>query len=284
MPTTPIYRHFQNVLHPLQPEIQIHYRTCGDHEKQPIILLHPSPLSSRFMEPMLQLFGQTHHAIAWDTPGYGDSDALASGGKTLEEYVDCLVCFMDSLEQEKAVIYGSATGAQMAIELEKKYPQRVNQLLLENVAWFYDEELEEMFQHYFPDLSPQTDGSHLNTTWKIVTHLFQFFPWYDTSLSARLDLPTPTREVLQAIFLDYLKAGKGYANAYIAAMQNDKPERLKQVKVPTHILVWKDSMIYRYCERLMHVEFPKNIHFYEVDAGMNNRLSRLSNILAQADG
>ncbi len=78
--------------------------------------------------------------------------------------------------------------------------------------------LEEMLKHYFPDLSPQTDGSHLSRTWKIVTHLFQFFPWYDTSSSARLNIPTPTIEVLQAIFLDYLKAGKGYANAYIAAM------------------------------------------------------------------
>ncbi|WP_157117927.1 alpha/beta fold hydrolase [Oceanicoccus sagamiensis] len=59
-------------------EWQIHYRdTSGSPQNtRPIILLHPSPLSSAFMEPLLQLLAPSTRAIAWDTPGYGLSDSL----------------------------------------------------------------------------------------------------------------------------------------------------------------------------------------------------------------
>ena len=138
-----IRRHYASIVHQNQGtqeylDWQIHYRQAG--KGAPVVLLHPSPFSSQFMTPLIQLFATHSLAIAWDTPGYGQSDALPTAAPGLDPYVEALHNFIDALGLSKPVIYGSATGAQIAIEYARKYPKHVRGLLLENVAWFFDEE------------------------------------------------------------------------------------------------------------------------------------------------
>src|SRR5947209_8708117 len=55
---------------------QIHYRECGDGS--PLILLHLNPASSQTWETVLPLFADRgYRAVAFDTPGYGNSDRPA---------------------------------------------------------------------------------------------------------------------------------------------------------------------------------------------------------------
>ena len=54
--------------------VQMHYRIAGSGP--PVILLHPSPQSSRFSVPMALRLAKNFTAIAVDTPGYGQSDPL----------------------------------------------------------------------------------------------------------------------------------------------------------------------------------------------------------------
>ena len=255
--------------------LDIHYRSYGNKLNPPIILLHPSPLSSAFMVPLLELFGQSHYVIAWDAPGYGDSSKLASADQTLRHYVECLALFMAKIDIDKAIIYGNATGAQIAIEFSKQYPEQTVQLLLENVACFDEQERQAMLAQYFPDLSPQADGQHIQQTWKMVNNLFKYFPWYDESQQAKLHIPLPSTEVLQATFIDYIKAGKQYADAYIAAMNNERPEQLTSITKPTQILIWQDSILYHYCQRLNNLALPTNITLHQVSSGMENRMTTL---------
>ena len=99
---------------------QIHYRHQG--QGYPVILLHPSPLSSAFMTPLITAWSANCHCLAWDTPGYGQSDPLPGEDLSLSPYVESLAGFIRTLELEPPVIYGSATGAQIAIEFGKTYP------------------------------------------------------------------------------------------------------------------------------------------------------------------
>jgi len=261
--------------------INIKYLKSGSGNKT-LIVLHPSPLSANFMKPFIQLASQAGYQVyAWDAPGYGDSEALPTGGETLQEYTDALAKFMSSLNISSAAIYGNATGAQIAIEFSKAYPDLCDRVLLENAALFTDKERTEFFQHYFPDLSPKEDGSHLTLTWQMVNQLFQYFPWYDTSEQAKLASPIPPIEVIQATFNDYLKAGTGYANAYKAALNNERPEQIQAVTCKTDILLWQSSIIKKYCDRLLDIELPENIKLHQAETGMNARFDKLTELLKQ---
>ena len=261
--------------------LDIHYQSFGNEDNSVIILLHPSPLSSNFMIPMLPVFEQKHHVIAWDAPGYGDSSKLSETTQSIEPYIDCLALFMESLSIDSAIIYGNATGAQIAIEFSKKYPDKTVKLLLENVAWFHDEERAAMLESYFPDLSPSADGSHLVKTWEIVNNLFKYFPWYDKSESAKLTTTTPPLDVLQAMFVDYVKAGSSYADAYIAAINNERPAQLQAVSVKTDIVLWQDSIIYRFCQRVLNIELPAHIVIHSVNSGIDNRIAQLTDLISE---
>lgn len=276
-----IQRHFVDVSNAKGASQLIHYRQYGELKsgELPVILLHPSPLSSAFMVPMLSLLGEGRCAIAWDTPGYGDSEPLLGEGRELADYCQSLLNFLDALHIDKAIIYGNATGAQIGIEFAKLVPQRVSRLVLENSAWFYDDERDAMLKRYFPDLTPTGDGEHLQQIWHIVSRLFTAFPWYDTSDAAKLNLPPMPNALLQQVALDYQKAGQHYADAYIAALHNEKPEQLALVGVPTTVLISPDSPIYRFSARLLEAELPQHIRCIEVNAGHQNRLNALTDIV-----
>lgn len=252
---------------------QIHYRSQG--QGRPVILLHPSPLSSTFMQPIMNVLAEHHHVIAWDTPGYGQSDPLPENDGSLKPYVTALKLFIDELKLEKAVLYGSATGAQIAIEYAKAYPESINGIVLDNAAWFYDNEREEMLAQYFPSIEPKADGSHLSLVWNMVDQLYHYFPWFDTSANARVNDAEIPIELMQQTLMDYFTAGKNYHLAYEAAFKNERPEQLSQVTLPTHIIRWKSSILKQYTDRLDNADLPKNIEMKHAEAGNDNRLATI---------
>ena len=53
---------------------QLHYRVAGDGP--PVVMLHPSPMSSAALLPMATALAAHFRVYAFDTPGYGLSDPL----------------------------------------------------------------------------------------------------------------------------------------------------------------------------------------------------------------
>jgi len=264
---------------------QIHYRSQG--EGSPVVVLHPSPLSSNFMQPIMNLLADNHQVIAWDTPGYGQSDPLPANDGSLQPYVEALKNFVTALGFDSFVLYGSATGAQIAIEYAKTYPDSVKGLVLENAAWFFDDERNEILKQYFPSITPQEDGSHLTLVWKIANQLYQYFPWFDTSEAARISSTDVPVALKHQTLMEYFTAGDDYSFAYKAAFLNERPEQLSQVTVPTHILRWDSSILKKYIDRLDDADLPSNIEMKHAEAGIENRFSALKSsvkILSEQSG
>lgn len=271
---TAITRHFAHVqLH--GKLLNLHYRSCGDKTAQAVVLLHPSPLSSAFVQPMLQMFGEKHYAVALDTPGNGDSDALEAHNPGLVDFVECLDSFIEALGLGSVILYGNATGAQIAVEYSKAHPQKVSRMILENAAIFEDHEREAFYQHYFPDLTPTECGGHVSQIWNITENLYQRFPWYDSESGLASKLPKPSAAMLNLTAMDYMKAGQSYDRAYKAALENERPEQIKSVTVPTSIILWEDGLIYPYSARLKTVDLPDNITLVEAASGLENRMDAL---------
>lgn len=234
--------------------IQTHYRSTGSGPR--VLVLHPSPMSSAFMVPVMQAIKGHCEVLAPDTPGYGQSEPLPQPGDDLQPYVAWLEALRVALGDEQLVIYGSATGAQIAIAYGLAYPQHVRHLVLDNAVHFEDAERGDIMAHYFPDLAPQADGAHLQTAWAMSRGLFRGFPWYREPTSP---LPEPPLALVQATALAYLVAGPDYARAYKAAFNNERVEILQSVRVPTTVLRWDGSLLKDYADRLDAYAWPAHI-------------------------
>jgi len=259
---------------------QTHYRYHGDG--LPLLLLHPSPLSSGWMEPTMAALPDGVCAIAPDTPGYGASDPLPEPSDDLSGYATWLRRFVAALGFERVGVYGSATGAQIAIEFARAWPEAAHFLVLDNAAHFTDAERDHMLAHYFPDLSPCEDGDHLRKAWEMVNATCQWFPWFEQDEEHRYApagaVPLETR---QAMLVDQLRAGPDYARAYRGAFLNEDANRLVGVAAPTRIIRWRGGMLRRFTDRFDALGLPANIGMVHCGPTMEQRLAATRGAVAE---
>jgi pimeloyl-ACP methyl ester carboxylesterase len=257
--------------------VYTHYRRAG---KGPLlVLLHPSPRSSKLMEPLMQLLATTFTVVAPDTPGYGASTALPQRATDLADYLPWLHAFITSFTDEPVILYGTATGAQLAIAYALSYPGALRHLYVDNTAHVEEKEREEIIQQYFPDFSPQADGSHLPKIWQHVCASCLFFPWYHQREENRIAPALPPAALLQDIVTDYVLAGAHYADAYRAAFLHERAEKLQQLTIPTTIFRWLGSPLLKYIDALLAHELPPNISRVETPADMRARFAQMQAVI-----
>jgi len=237
--------------------LDLHYRLSGSGPA--LFLLHPSPLSSAFMQPLMKRLAHRATVIAVDTPGYGGSSGVKNPHGDLAVYAAALVALADRMGLDAYAIYGSATGAQIAIETAARDPSRVSGILLDNAAVFTDEQRAEITAGYFPDLAPDEDGGHLARAWRVAHDGTMFFPWHLPEEANRLaDDPGPV-EAMQATAMGCLEAGEDYHLAYRAAFANERPENLAAVEVPAVVMRWAGGMLRKYTDQLDDFAWGPNV-------------------------
>jgi pimeloyl-ACP methyl ester carboxylesterase len=250
-------------------DVNIHYRKKGSGPS--IVLLHPSPRSSSMMEPMMHLLADTFTVIAPDLPGYGFSGPLPARPVSLYDYVPYLHQFINAVSSVPVRLYGTATGAQLAIAYSLTHCEHIEHLYADNAAHFREEECSTILDSYFPDFSPQADGSHLQQLWQHVCDGCLYFPWYDKKEENRIATQLPTAAVIQQIVNDYVLAGTDYAAAYMAAFKHERAEKVQALQCNTTIFKWMGSPLLRHIEALLEHPFPKNIRAVSTPAKNNER-------------
>lgn len=252
----------------------IHFKVYG--AGPPIVLFHPSPNSSDMMHDLAVKLASDFTVICPDTPGYGSSPKLEVANPAMIDFVHAFKEMFDSLGLDSITIYGSATGSQIGIRYGIEYPDHVSHLILDNCAHFTDEEREAILESYFPDLTPQLDGSHLVQVWDMVTSLFQYFPWCFKDQEHKLNGPMPPPAILHMIAKDYLRAGADYDIAYKAAFEHEKVDYVQQLTVPTTILRWEGSILKSYTDRLFDYDLPMNVIGQKISADRSLRFKEIA--------
>jgi 3-oxoadipate enol-lactonase len=107
----------------------IGYSQLGGGERRPIVFLHGVGSDKSVWAPQLNHFGKTRRAIAFDYPGYGDSDA-ARAGTTRDDYAAAICEAMDTLGVPHAHVCGLSLGGVIAIALHHAEPGRCASLIL----------------------------------------------------------------------------------------------------------------------------------------------------------
>ncbi len=113
-------------------DLVLAYRDAGQGEA--IVFLHGIGSSSEGWAVQLQAFGASHHAIAWDAPGYGGSGDLAPLAPAAGDYADALALLLDALGVARAHLVGNSLGALMAAAFVRRHARRVLSLVLSDAA------------------------------------------------------------------------------------------------------------------------------------------------------
>ncbi len=160
------------------------YRRAGSGP--PVALLHASPRSSAVLVPLGQALADRFTVFAFDTPGFGWSDPLRMSRPDAADFGAALLATFDALGIASAPVYGSHTGAAIAVAAAILHPARIPALVLDGYALFTPAEQGEAMASYLMPIRPEWDGSHLAALWSRVKDQFTFFPWYLRSDAGRL--------------------------------------------------------------------------------------------------
>jgi pimeloyl-ACP methyl ester carboxylesterase len=141
---------------------QILYRIGGEGEA--LLLLHMNPRSSDEYRELMPIFAKNRQVIAMDLIGFGDSDKPPRM-YTIADYAKTAIALLDELGIKKASIFGNHTGAFVAGEVAVAYSDRIDKLILGNVAGFGEGGQAELFRRFDQGFKIKEDGSHLMERW-----------------------------------------------------------------------------------------------------------------------
>ena len=107
----------------------IGYEQAGTGEAMPIVFLHGVGSDKSVWRPQLEYFSATRRALAFDYPGYGDSDP-APEGTSRDDYAAAILYALTKLGIAKAHICGLSLGGVVAIGIHHRAPEPCASLIL----------------------------------------------------------------------------------------------------------------------------------------------------------
>ena len=141
----------------------VHYRRAGNGP--PIVLIHASPASSRALIPVIDALSSQHTIFAFDSPGFGGSDPLSTATVNVEQMAVAYADALAALKMPQCTLYGTHTGACIALELARKFPKQFTGVVLDGVPIFGATDTRDILKNYLPPFRPLWDGSHLPGHW-----------------------------------------------------------------------------------------------------------------------
>ena len=107
----------------------IGYEEAVGGDSTPIVFLHGVGSDKSVWRPQLTHFARDRRAVAFDYPGYGDSDA-APEGTTRDDYASAIISAMHELGIDRAHVCGLSLGGVVAIAMHHADAGRCASLIL----------------------------------------------------------------------------------------------------------------------------------------------------------
>lgn len=99
-----------------------------------LLLLHGIGSSAQSWRAAMTILSPQFRVIAWNAPGYGQSDHLEKEHPATDDYAQSLKALLDALDIETAHIVGHSLGALMAVRFARQFPEMVLSLQLASCA------------------------------------------------------------------------------------------------------------------------------------------------------
>ena len=211
---------------------QLHMRRSGSGGL-PLLMIHQSPGSAESLETMISCLASDRPVLAPDTLGNGHSDKPPVDRADIGYYSEVLSAALDQLGIDRVDIWGSHTGALIAMEFAVRFPERVRALGMDGITLFDTAFVEEALANYFPPLEPDMHGLHLLRAWLIRLDMYLYWPWYNHTAAGSNIRPLPDVAALKQWADDLLASGRSWRVAYRAAFEYPTRERLPLLARPT---------------------------------------------------
>lgn len=208
---------------------EFHYLRTGSG---PVAVLLPAfPWSAGSLAPLAEALAGEFTVVVMDLPACGNSHSLG-GPPTLGDYADAVVENLGALGIDRCHLYGTGTGAQVALEVAVRHPERVADVVLDQLPLLEDSQRSEPAERFCPRFDPSWDGAHIAAIWWWCREQSLFRPWYRPAAETRLDADEPPPGVLQRRAADVLRAGDGYGDGLRAAFTHSAAGSLDRLEVP----------------------------------------------------
>jgi pimeloyl-ACP methyl ester carboxylesterase len=156
-------------------ERRVHYLRAGDGP--PAVLVHSSPANAWFLMPEIERLSADYTVFAFDTPGFGLSEPLPLQEMIVADLADALAETLSAIDMPPCPMFGTHSGAAIALEFAVRHPERVTGLVLDGVPAFTQEECAALFGDYFRKLPVSDLGGHYAAAWTRFRDQTVWFPW-----------------------------------------------------------------------------------------------------------
>jgi pimeloyl-ACP methyl ester carboxylesterase len=201
------------------------------------------------LKPLLEEMGRRRWTVALDTRGNGDSDPLPDAPE-IANFAEAAWQAIDALGIARCDLFGTHTGASIALEASIQRPDRVNHLILDNMGLWSAARQAAHLASNSPIMAPDMMGSQFNWAWHYCRDQYLFSPWYDRTEANRRHIDLPPAETLHAFVVEVLKALGTYHMSYSAAARYPKRERLPLVSVPALVSSCMTDPLIQYLDEL----------------------------------
>lgn len=225
------------------PNGRVHLRRAGaPGARPPLLIFQSAPGSSAPLFAVIEGLAKDREVIAPDYLGNGDSD---KPDRTVD--IACLardaLDLADALGLARVDLWGTHTGALVALETALLAPDRVVRVVLEAPPLLAADFSEDILANYLPPITPDRWGLHVLQAWNMRRDMFLFWPWYRQERAAVRPLGLPDVATLHDWTNGLLKSGRTYHQSYRAAFEYDTRARLPLLTRPAFICAGPSDML-----------------------------------------
>jgi len=227
-------------------QLHLHRRwedKTGDHAGLPLVMLHASPSSSRSLMPLMGALSGEHALFAFDTPCNGQSCSPPQGTPEMANFADMIARGSDALGLEQIALYGTHTGAHIAVEWALARPDQVRALVLDGIALLDTATRSEFLARYAPPQAPDATGEQFHWAWNFIRDQMLFFPHFKKDAEHLRAGGTLDPAILHDLTLDVLNNLETYHLPYEAVFRHAARAALAALNVPTLVLGDSESAL-----------------------------------------
>ncbi len=158
------------------PYGQIHFHLAhpasGPGQKAPVAFFHQNPKSAEEYRPLLEVVGRDRLVVAFDTPGYGESDRpdtppdMVGLANAMAMALEGLNLGPDKLGPVD--VFGFHTGVFIASELALQRPDMVRRVVMSGIAYRSPEYRAETLASLPEGKSLPEDGTFVLSRWHLI--------------------------------------------------------------------------------------------------------------------
>lgn len=240
---------------------RVHLRRAGNGKELVMAFLAGAGSSSN-LEPLLQGLSDRFTVVAPDYIGQGDS-CRAEERTSVTQLARDASEIASALGFDRYNLYGTHTGAGVAIELAIAQPQRVNAMVIDGISMTPPAERSEHRALYFPEIAPDIWGLHLLKAWNVRRDGGYFWPWFKPVQAFARKGEAPTLTLLHDRVMSTLRSRS--TPAYQAIASYDAAARLALLSRPTLYVAGPNDTFAAHMDRARKVA-SSNVRFDRVPA------------------